>query len=85
MNRVISAMCLVAFLFAAQPRPTRADRAQAEASSQEQSRATKGPRCTFTRAEKFGMFLWLIPIAGAIYTPFACKRDVFGKGKRDQN
>lgn len=31
------------------------------------------------------MFLWLIPIAGAIYTPFACKRDVFGKGKRDQN
>lgn len=25
------------------------------------------------------MLLWLFPLAGAIYTPFACKKDVFGK------
>jgi hypothetical protein len=40
---------------------------------------TKGPRCTFTRAEKLGMLLWLFPPAGAVYTPFACKKDVFSK------
>ncbi len=46
------------------------------------SGTTRGPRCTFTRPEKWGMLLWLVPIAGAIYTPFACKRTLFKKGKR---
>jgi hypothetical protein len=40
---------------------------------------TKGPRCTFTHAEKLGMLLWIIPLAGAMYTPFACKGDAFDR------
>ena len=40
---------------------------------------TKGRRCTFTRPEKIGMLTWIFPLAGAIYTPFACKRNLFDK------
>ena len=79
--RLFIALVLSAFLVSVQPGSTWADDGQAEAGGEEQ-RPKKGKRCDFSRAEKFGMFFWLIPIAGGIYTPFACKRDVFAGGER---
>ena len=79
--RLFIALALSVFLLSAQPGSTWADDGQAEVGGEEQP-TKKGKRCNFSRAEKFGMFFWLIPIAGGIYTPFACKRDVFEGGKR---
>ena len=79
--RLFAALVLSAFLLSVQPGSTWADDGQAEVSSEER-RSKKGKRCDFSRAEKFGMFFWIIPIAGGIYTPFACKRDVFEGGER---
>jgi hypothetical protein len=74
----VLALCLA--LVSAQSSIVRADdKVEVELKEREAVGVTKGPRCTFTRAEKFGMLLWIIPIAGAIYTPFACKSDVFSK------
>ncbi|MEM7434968.1 MAG: hypothetical protein AAF436_07435 [Myxococcota bacterium] len=35
--------------------------------------------CNFSKAEKISMVSWIIPIAGAVITPMACKRDLFNK------
>ncbi|MEM7135602.1 MAG: hypothetical protein AAF500_03435 [Myxococcota bacterium] len=35
--------------------------------------------CNFSKAEKIAMVSWIIPIAGAVITPMACKRDLFNK------
>lgn len=40
--------------------------------------------CEFNKNEKISMVSWVIPIAGAVMTPLACKRDLFNKkGKGD--
>jgi len=40
--------------------------------------------CNFNKNEKISMVSWIIPIAGAVMTPLACKRDLFNKkGKGD--
>lgn len=40
--------------------------------------------CNFNKNEKISMVSWIIPIAGAVMTPLACKRDLFNKkSKRD--
>jgi len=40
-----------------------------------------GERCHFNRAEKIAMVSWIFPIAGAVITGLACKRDLFqGEG-----
>ena len=78
MKKTMSIICLSAFLLAAPSKSVLAD-AGVKNESPEQSKDTRGPRCSFSRAEKIGMMLWIVPIAGAIYTPFACKREVFGR------
>lgn len=35
--------------------------------------------CNFNRNEKISMVSWIIPIAGAVITPMACRRDMFNK------
>ncbi|HET6415893.1 MAG TPA: hypothetical protein VFG22_06330 [Polyangiales bacterium] len=35
--------------------------------------------CNFNKNEKIAMVSWIIPIAGAVMTPLACKRDLFNK------
>ena len=35
--------------------------------------------CNFNKNEKISMVSWIIPIAGAVMTPLACKRDLFNK------
>lgn len=35
--------------------------------------------CSFNKNEKISMVSWIIPIAGAVITPLACKRDLFNK------
>lgn len=35
--------------------------------------------CNFNRNEKIAMVSWIIPIAGAVITPMACRRDMFNK------
>lgn len=35
--------------------------------------------CNFSKAEKISMVSWIIPIAGAVITPMACRRDLFNK------
>jgi hypothetical protein len=35
--------------------------------------------CNFNRNEKISMVSWVIPLAGAVMTPLACKRDLFSK------
>lgn len=35
--------------------------------------------CNFSKNEKISMVSWVIPIAGAVITPLACKRDLFNK------
>jgi len=35
--------------------------------------------CHFNKNEKISMVSWIIPIAGAVMTPLACKRDLFNK------
>jgi hypothetical protein len=35
--------------------------------------------CSFNKNEKISMVSWIIPIAGAVMTPLACKRDLFNK------
>ena len=35
--------------------------------------------CNFNKNEKNSMVSWIIPIAGAVMTPLACKRDLFNK------
>lgn len=35
--------------------------------------------CDFNKNEKISMVSWIIPIAGAVMTPLACKRDLFNK------
>ncbi len=77
---MIMTLFLSGALLAAQPAMVHADEElEVELEERDPAGVTKGPRCTFTRAEKFGMLLWLFPIAGAVYTPFACKKDVFSK------
>jgi hypothetical protein len=78
MKRIVTVICLSAFLLVAQSQSASADNVQAMSGNQGQQKDTKGPHCSFSRAEKIGMLLWLVPFAGAIYTPFACKREVFG-------
>lgn len=40
--------------------------------------------CNFNKNEKISMVSWIIPLAGAVMTPLACKRDLFNKkGKGD--
>ena len=41
--------------------------------------------CDFNRNEKISMVSWIIPIAGAVITPMACRRDMFNKGNRKKN
>jgi hypothetical protein len=73
-------LVLISVLVVVPSSPVQADdEIEIELEERESAGVTKGPRCTFTRAEKFGMLLWLVPIAGAVYTPFACKKDVFSK------
>ena len=36
-------------------------------------------KCHFNKNEKISMVSWIIPIAGAVMTPLACKRDLFNK------
>ncbi len=36
-------------------------------------------KCSFNKNEKISMVSWIIPIAGAVITPLACKRDLFNK------
>ncbi len=38
--------------------------------------------CDFNRNEKISMVSWIIPLAGAVMTPLACKRDLFNKGSK---
>jgi hypothetical protein len=78
MKKTITVICLSAFLFAAQSQSASADNVQAMSGNQGQQKDTKGSHCSFSRAEKIGMLLWIVPFAGAVYTPFACKREVFG-------
>ena len=79
-KQLFAATALSATLITAQASIVQAeDKVEVELEEREPAGVTKGPRCTFTRAEKLGMLLWIIPIAGAIYTPFACKGDVFDR------
>lgn len=76
----LSAIVLSVALLMPHSSPVQADNeVEVELEEREPVGVTKGPRCTFTRAEKLGMLLWLFPPAGAVYTPFACKKDVFNK------
>lgn len=52
-----------------------ASTAQAHPTLQADGLARK-KRCNFSRGEKWGMFLWLFPPAGAIWTGVTCKKDV---------
>ena len=38
--------------------------------------------CNFNKNEKISMVSWIIPIAGAVITPLACKRDLFNKNSK---
>lgn len=38
--------------------------------------------CDFNKNEKISMVSWIIPIAGAVMTPLACKRDLFNKNAK---
>ncbi len=78
MKITITVICLSAFLFAAQSQSAIGDNVQAMSGNQGQQKDTKGSHCSFIRAEKIGMLLWIVPFGGAVYTPFACKREVFG-------
>ena len=82
MKRIISIIGLSAFLLASPSQPALAD-AEVVSANREQPKDTRGPHCSFSRAEKIGMMLWIVPLAGAIYTPFACKREVFGSEASD--
>jgi hypothetical protein len=75
MKKTITVICLSAFLFAAQSQSASADNVQAMSGNQGQRKDTKGSHCSFSRAEKIWMLLWIVPFAGAVYTPFACKRE----------
>ena len=77
MKKTLSIICLSAFLLAAPSQSVLADVGTIN-SSPERPKDTRGPHCSFSHGEKIGMMLWLVPLAGAIYTPFACKREVFG-------
>jgi hypothetical protein len=80
LTQLFAAVALSATVIMAQaPLAQAEDKVEVELEEREPVGVTKGPRCTFTRAEKLGMLLWIIPIAGAIYTPFACKGDVFDR------
>jgi hypothetical protein len=69
MKKTITVICLSAFLFAAQSQSASADNVQAMSGNQGQQKDTKGSHCSFSRAEKIGMLLWIVPFAGAVYTP----------------
>jgi len=69
----------VAVVVAQAPIARAEDKVEVELEERHPVGVTKVPRCTFTHAEKLGMLLWIIPLAGAIYTPFACKGDAFDR------
>jgi hypothetical protein len=35
-----------------------------------------GKRCNFSKPEKIMMVTWIFPLAGAIWTGLACKKDI---------